>query len=105
MSHPRTLLEARASAPRAGWVSGMWVPKLLMLLRRGNSRPPHLFLLPPVPSTPLPSAFKSSGQRFPLRQMLNGKNGEANVTATSGTSLAAQWWRVSTSNAGAVGLN
>ena len=105
MSRPRTQLEAQASAPRAGWVSGMWVLKLLMLLRCGNNRPPHLCLLPPVPSAPLPSAFKSSGQRFPLRQTLNGENGEANVTATGGTSLAAQWWRVCTSNAGAVGLN
>lgn len=102
MSRPKTPLEAQASAPRAGWVSGMWVLKLLMLLTGGNSRLPHLFLPSPVPSAPLPSAFKSSGQRFLLRQTLNGENGEANVTAIGGTSLRS---RVCASNAGAVGLN
>lgn len=42
---------------------------------------------PPVPNAPSASAFKSSGQRFLLRQTLNGENGEANVTAIGGTSL------------------
>ena len=47
MSCPRTLLEARASAPRAGRVSGTGVLKLLRLLRGGNKQA-AIFVSPPI---------------------------------------------------------